>query len=91
MRAIVVGLGVQGKKRRRFAGPDFVATVDPFNRDADYKLLPDVPLETYDAALCCVPDEPKFELLSYLLGNGKQFGLQQINYAYQEGEGGIAD
>lgn len=26
-----------------------------------------------------------------LLGNGKQFGLQEINYAYQEGEGGIAD
>src|SRR5574339_1139834 len=25
-----------------------------------------------------------------LLGNGKEFGLQQINYAYQEGEGGIA-
>ena len=26
-----------------------------------------------------------------LLGNGKGFGLQHISYAYQEGEGGIAD
>jgi len=26
-----------------------------------------------------------------LLGNGKEFGLQHINYAYQEGEGGIAE
>lgn len=26
-----------------------------------------------------------------LLGNGKRFGLQHINYTYQEGEGGIAD
>jgi glucose-1-phosphate thymidylyltransferase len=26
-----------------------------------------------------------------LLGNGKAFGLNFINYAYQEGEGGIAD
>ena len=26
-----------------------------------------------------------------LLGNGKDFGLRFINYAYQEGEGGIAD
>jgi glucose-1-phosphate thymidylyltransferase len=25
-----------------------------------------------------------------LLGNGKEFGLNHINYAYQEGEGGIA-
>jgi glucose-1-phosphate thymidylyltransferase len=26
-----------------------------------------------------------------LLGNGKQFGLNHINYGYQEGEGGIAE
>jgi glucose-1-phosphate thymidylyltransferase len=26
-----------------------------------------------------------------LLGNGKQYGADQINYVYQEGEGGIAD
>src|ERR1700682_3004351 len=26
-----------------------------------------------------------------LLGHGKQFGLPRLHYAYQEGEGGIAD
>ncbi|MFM8439797.1 MAG: sugar phosphate nucleotidyltransferase [Acidobacteriota bacterium] len=26
-----------------------------------------------------------------LLGNGKDFGLKRLNYAYQQGEGGIAD
>ena len=26
-----------------------------------------------------------------LLGNGKEFGLERIHYAYQEGEGGIAE
>lgn len=26
-----------------------------------------------------------------LLGNGKEFGLEHINYTYQEGEGGIAE
>lgn len=26
-----------------------------------------------------------------LLGNGKQFGLRDISYTYQEGEGGIAE
>ena len=26
-----------------------------------------------------------------LLGNGREFGLKDINYTYQEGEGGIAD
>lgn len=26
-----------------------------------------------------------------LLGNGRSFGLEHINYTYQEGEGGIAE
>src|SRR6201981_247293 len=26
-----------------------------------------------------------------LLGNGRDFGLEQINYTYHEGEGGIAE
>jgi scyllo-inositol 2-dehydrogenase (NADP+) len=71
MRVIVVGLGVQGRKRRRFAGADFVAAVDPVNRDAEFRDLQDIPLAGFDAALLCVPDEPKVELLDYLLGNGK--------------------
>ena len=71
MRALVVGLGTQGYKRRRFAGGDYVASVDPVNADADYRAIDDVALDTFDAALCCVPDEPKYELLSYLLRHGK--------------------
>lgn len=71
MRAIVVGLGVQGYKRRKFAGADFVASVDPVNPEADYKSVYDVPLNSYDAVLACIPDEPKMELLSYFLSNGK--------------------
>lgn len=71
MRVIVVGLGVQGHKRRAFAGEDFVATVDPYNAAADYRDIKDVPLDSFDAALCCIPDEPKFAILEYLLANGK--------------------
>ncbi|GLS22705.1 oxidoreductase [Labrys miyagiensis] len=71
MRSIVVGLGVQGHKRRRFADDDYVASVDPFNSSADFRTIGEVPLDSFDAALCCVPDEPKFELLAYLLANGK--------------------
>lgn len=71
MRTIVVGLGVQGYKRRKVAGADFVAAVDPVNQEADYKALSDVPLSDYDAAMLCVPDTPKLELLTYLVENGK--------------------
>ena len=36
-RVIVVGLGVQGHKRRQFAGQDFIAAVDPIRgRDVTY-------------------------------------------------------
>lgn len=71
MRVIVVGLGVQGYKRRNFAGDDFVASVDPVNEEADFKDIADIPLDNFDAALLCVPDGPKIELLTYLFENGK--------------------
>jgi len=71
MRVVVVGLGVQGHKRRAIAGVDAVATVDPVNPEAQYKRLEDVPLASYDAALLCVPDEPKVELIRFLLSERK--------------------
>lgn len=71
MRVIVVGLGVQGHKRRKIAGAEFVAAVDPVNTDAQYRRVEDVPLASYDAALACIPDEPKIEVLRYLAENGK--------------------
>jgi scyllo-inositol 2-dehydrogenase (NADP+) len=71
MRVIVAGLGVQGYKRRKFAGDDYSASVDPVNHEADYKSLPDVPLDDYDAVLACVPDAAKAELLTYCVENGK--------------------
>ena len=71
MRVIVVGLGVQGAKRKKVAGPDFVAAVDPVNADAEFRRLQDVPVGRYDAALCCIPDGPKIELLTYLAEHGK--------------------
>jgi len=71
LRVIVVGLGVQGQKRRAVAGADVAATVDPVHPEAGFKSVADVPLGRYDAALLCVPDAPKIELIDYLVGNGK--------------------
>lgn len=62
---------MQGHKRRRFAGADYVASVDIANPDADYRDLADVPLDAFDAALLCVPDGAKIPLLNYLLPRGK--------------------
>jgi scyllo-inositol 2-dehydrogenase (NADP+) len=71
VRVIVVGLGIQGRKRLAVAGSDAVATVDPVIPGANYPAIEDVPLEAYDAALVCTPDEPKEKLLAYLLERGK--------------------
>jgi scyllo-inositol 2-dehydrogenase (NADP+) len=71
MRVIVVGLGIQGRKRRAIAGAESVATIDPVNQEADYRSIDDVPVDAYDAALVCTPDIAKIELLTTLLGNGK--------------------
>jgi scyllo-inositol 2-dehydrogenase (NADP+) len=81
VRVIVVGLGVQGYKRRKFAGADFVASVDPVNPEADYKSVQDVPLGAYDAVLACIPDEPKIELLTYFLSNGKHVLVEKPLWA----------
>ena len=86
MRVIVVGLGVQGVKRRRFAGEDFVAAVDPVNPEAEYRDLSDVPLDSFDAALCCVPDKPKAELLAFLLENGKHVLVEKPLWAERSDE-----
>ena len=81
MKAIIVGLGVQGHKRRKFAGSDYVASVDLVNREAEYRTVEDVPLSSYDAALVCIPDEPKVEVLSYLLKNGKHVLVEKPLWA----------
>jgi scyllo-inositol 2-dehydrogenase (NADP+) len=77
MRVVVVGLGVQGHKRRAVAGDEAVATVDPVNPEARYKRLEEVPLPSYEAALVCTPDEAKIDLLTHLLSNGKHLLVEK--------------
>jgi scyllo-inositol 2-dehydrogenase (NADP+) len=71
MKSIVVGLGVQGKKRVHFAAENLQYTVDNQVATADYKFLEDVPLSSYECAILCVPDKPKYELIKYLISNKK--------------------
>jgi len=81
MRVVVAGLGVQGQKRRAVAGAEVAATVDPFHADARFKHVADVPLGSYDAALLCIPDEPKIEVIEYLLSHGKHLLVEKPLFA----------
>ncbi len=80
-RVVVAGLGVQGQKRLAVAGSDAVATVDPFNAQAQHRDIQDVPLASYDAALLCIPDDPKIEVIRYLLSNGKHLLVEKPLFA----------
>lgn len=84
MKVVVIGLGVQGNKRRAVAGADFVVAIDPVNPDARYLRTEDVPLGDYDAAIVCTPDEPKVALLKYLLSKGKHVLVEKPLWAARD-------
>ncbi len=86
MRCIVVGLGIQGRKRKHYAGTDFVACVDPLHSDADYSDLFEITLDRYDTALVCTPDEPKVGILKYLLANKKNVMVEKPLFAAKDEE-----
>jgi predicted dehydrogenase len=81
MRVVILGMGVQGRKRQRFLGADFVGDVDPDAAGARYRRIEDVPLGDYDAALACIPDEPKLAVLRFLLGHGKHVLVEKPLFA----------
>jgi scyllo-inositol 2-dehydrogenase (NADP+) len=77
MKVVVVGLGVQGQKRLASVGREAAGTVDPAVPNADHKRIEEVPLDRYDAALVCTPDEAKLPILTYLAENGKHFLVEK--------------
>lgn len=86
MRFIVVGLGIQGNKRKAFAGDDLFATVDPLVEGADYACVEDVPLDQFDAALVCTGDQVKIPILTYLLSHGKHILVEKPLFAGKDDE-----
>jgi predicted dehydrogenase len=89
MKVLIVGYGVQGRKRFRIAGDDAVGIVDPVASEADWREIGEVPLDRYDAALVCTPDEPKPALLRHLLAAGKHVLVEKPLFA--AGKADLAD
>jgi len=81
MRVVVAGLGVQGNKRQRVADGDCVCTVDPVNPEADYAHIEDVPTNSFDAVLACIPDAPKMDFLNYCVDIGKSVLVEKPLWA----------
>lgn len=86
MRVVLVGCGVQGRKRLRVTGEDVVALVDPVVEGVNFREIEAVPLDAYEAALVCTPDAPKLGMLKFLLGNGKHVLVEKPLVAAREAE-----
>ena len=71
MKAIIIGLGVQGKKEKN-TRKKYVCSVD-INGNGDYKNIKEVPLNLYDTVFICTPDSKKIDLIRYCLKNKKCF------------------
>ena len=77
MKIVIVGFGVQGKKRAIVAGKNCVAIVDPYEKGAHFKNIFEVPLDLFDAAMVCTPDSKKNEIIFYLLDNKKHILVEK--------------
>ena len=77
MRVIVVGLGVQGVKRRKVAGHECVATVEIRDGEGDYSSIETVPLDIFDGAILCLPDDQKLTSIRYLISKCKHVMVEK--------------
>jgi predicted dehydrogenase len=75
---------VQGRKRLKVAGAEGIGVVDPVAPEANWRDIREVPREQYDAALVCTPDQPKVDILAYLLGHGKHALVEKPLHAERE-------
>ena len=71
IRVVIIGFGIQGKKRNFIAGNDVVSIIDPMVENINIKDVRDLPLNSFDAALICTGDKEKIEIIRYLLKNNK--------------------
>jgi len=74
---LVVGLGIQGVKRRAIIGERPCLTVDPLVATADYVRIQDVPLDSFDVVFLCTPDSVKKEIVEYCVAHGKHVLIEK--------------
>jgi len=89
MKILIVGLGVQGAKRKKLLKSKKILTVDSQNKIADYKDIKDVPTKDYDVVFLCTPDKEKYSLIKHCIQNKKHVlvekplwlkDIKQFNY-----------
>ena len=72
-RTVIVGMGVQGQKRKKVLGKNFLASVDIDKKktNSNYKFLSEIDKKSYKNVFICVPDNKKKKLIFECLKNKK--------------------
>ena len=76
MKILIVGMGVQGKKRKKTIGKDFRYSVDKY-KYSNFRSIYEVPLEEYDAAFVCLPGKEKLAVVKYCIYNKKHVLIEK--------------
>lgn len=66
MRWLVIGDGIQGRKRKQILGKKCVGVLDPYSKTADFASIEDVP-QNYDVAAICTSQDAKLHYLTYFI------------------------
>ena len=78
MRILIVGLGVQGQKRKKLLSKIFFyASVDIDNKKADFQSIKEVPLKNYDSVFICTPDSSKLGIINYCIKHKKNILVEK--------------
>jgi len=78
MKAIIIGYGIQGKKRRlSLKKEEYVCSVDPYSKKTKYKYINEVPINLYDTVFICTPDNEKIKIIEYCIKNRKNFLIEK--------------
>jgi predicted dehydrogenase len=78
MSNLIIGFGVQGKKRIKFLKKKNTIIVDPAHKEANYKNICDVKnIKKFKKAYVCTPESEKYETIKYLLKNQKHILVEK--------------
>lgn len=69
MKWLIVGNGIQGKKRKANLGLDCVGILDPYSNDSDFKALDDIAVH-YDVVAICTSQNAKLQYLRHFAERG---------------------
>tara|TARA_Y100000768_G_scaffold379720_1_gene355839 strand:+ start:12198 stop:13100 length:903 start_codon:yes stop_codon:yes gene_type:complete len=79
LKAVVIGLGTQGIKRRKslIKKKFFVCSVDPKNKNANEKSINSIKKYNYDTVFLCIPDQLKKKYIFYFLKKKKNIFVEK--------------